>query len=261
MTSPTNPPPVPESSAGPESSAVHDDAAAAEVHRRRQELEQKLKLCPTDRDSFLELASLYRNDGLPLHATRVLKQAHELFPDDQTVLWEWEEAQLARSLQQLGVMRQMAEETRSAALLQDVERSEVDWANCRFRICSARLQRTPDQPFLRLVLGEALYDLERYDDAIAELEPLADSDKHSPAAFLLMGRCHLVSSRDADAMRCLRQASMRRGVVGSPKIRIAALKLLIDLADRHGLTATTPIYQQLLQSLQTDSQPETKATA
>ncbi|MEM1224261.1 MAG: hypothetical protein AAGJ40_01120 [Planctomycetota bacterium] len=229
------------------------NASTSDDHRRRQALEQKLKSCPTDRDSFLELAELYRKDGLPLHASRVLKDAHEVFPDDDEVLWQWEEAQLERSVQQLVVMRQMAEETKSIALDHDLERCHVDWANCRLRICRARLKRQPERDYLRLVLGEALYDLEQYDDALDELQLLTESDTHGPAALLLMGRCHLVSSRDLHAMQCLRAASIRRAVVGAPKVRQAALRLLVDLADRHGMTATLEIYRQTLDTLTVES--------
>ncbi|MEM6978094.1 MAG: hypothetical protein AAF539_00420 [Planctomycetota bacterium] len=223
---------------------------------RRTKLEQRVKTATTDRDAFLELAGIYREDGLPLHASRILKEAHQLFPDDLDVLWQWEEAQLERSLQQLMVTSKMAAETNSVALDQDVERCRIDWANCRLKICRDRLRRDASRDFLRLVLGEALYDLERFDEAIDELMPLADSPSHSPPAMLMMGRCHMVLSRDAEAMRCFRAASMQRAVVGTPKVRTAALKLLVDLADRHGLSETLQIYRNTLAALETSHSKE-----
>ncbi|MEM9367201.1 MAG: hypothetical protein AAGD07_14515 [Planctomycetota bacterium] len=216
---------------------------------RRQHLEFHLRTRPADREGYLELATIYREENRPLNAARILEQAHEIFPDDSTVLWEWEEAQLARSVQQLVEVRDLAERLRNPAADQELERAKVDWANCRLRVCRQRLQRDPSMDYLRLVIGEALYDSERYEEAVEELMTLSQSDDHSPAAFLLMGRCQLVLSRDMDAMKSLRAASMRRAVVGAPKIRAAALKLLCDLADRHGLTATLEQYRNQLEAL------------
>lgn len=216
---------------------------------RRQHLEFHLRTRPADREGYLELAAIYREENRPLNAARILEQAHEIFPDDATILWEWEEAQLARSVQQLVEVRDLAERLRNPAADQELERARVDWANCRLRVCRQRLQRDPSMDYLRLVIGEALYDSERYEEAVEELAALAQSDDHSPAAFLLMGRCQLVLSRDMDAMKSLRAASMRRAVVGVPKIRVAALKLLCDLADRNGLTATLEQYRSQLVAL------------
>jgi len=225
-------------------------AADPTVPTRRQELEHHLRSSPTDRDAYLELGAIYRGDNRPLHAAKILKQGHEIFPDDEKLLWELEEAQLARSLQQLVQVRELANRLGNSAADQDLERSTADWANCRLKVCQARLKRDSSKEFLRLVMGEAYYDLERHEEAIDELMPLMNSDTHSPAAALLIGRCHLLLGRDAEAMKYLRAASIRRAVVGAPKVRITALKTLIDLADRHGLTATLEHYQSILGPLE-----------
>lgn len=227
----------------------------AQSPSRRQELEHRLKDARTDRDAYLELALIYRNENRPMQAAKILKQGHEVFPDDAVLLWEYEEAQLARSIQQLTELRQLYAKTPSPLADQDLERSASDWANCRIRVCRARLARDPSLQHLRLALGEALHDLERYHDAIDELEPLLESDTHSSAAALLTGRCHLILSSDMEAMHWLRTASMRRSVTSPAKVRIAALKLLIDLADRHGLTATLEQYQSMLKTVTETHQP------
>jgi|TARA_R110002072_G_scaffold37010_2_gene108607 tetratricopeptide (TPR) repeat protein len=216
---------------------------------RRQQLEHHLKTCPTDRDSYLELATIYREENRPLQAAKILRQAHETFPDDSSLLWELEEAQLARSVQQLVEVRDLATRLGNSSADHELERATADWGNCRLKVCRARLNRDPSLTYLRMVLGEALYDLERYDEAIDELEPLLDSETHSPGAYLLTGRCQLLLSQDMAAMKSLRQASIRRAVIGPAKTRSAALKLLIDLADRHGLSASLQFYQQSLQAI------------
>lgn len=216
---------------------------------RRQELEHRLRLSPTDRHAFLELAGIYRQEQSPQQAARILKQAHELFGDDEEVLWEWEEAQLARSIQLLAEARDLVARVRNPEADQLLEKAETDWTNTRLRICRARLQRHPDKHHLRLVVGEALYDREEYQQAIDELQPLTTSDGHLPAAMLWLGRCHLQLGRDVEAMRCLRAAGMRRAVVGAPKVRLAALRLLCDLAERHGLDASLAEYRRALASV------------
>ncbi|MCC9655974.1 tetratricopeptide repeat protein [Rhodopirellula halodulae] len=216
---------------------------------RRQHLEHHLKTCPTDIDSYLELASIYREENRPLQAAKILEQAHEIFPDDSKVIWELEEARLARSVQQLVEVRDLASRLGNSSMDQDLERATTDWANCRLKVCRARLGRDPSLTYLRMVIGEALYDLERYDEAMDELEPLLDCESHSPGAYLLTGRCQLLLSQDMAAMKSLRQASIRRSVVGPQKTRVAALTLLVDLAERHGLDASLEIYRQSLETI------------
>ncbi|WP_146580915.1 tetratricopeptide repeat protein [Neorhodopirellula pilleata] len=227
---------------------------------RRQALERRLRDVHTDRDAYLELAAIYRSENRPLQAAKILQKGHEVFPDDATILWEWEEARLARSLQQLSEVSTMVAKTKSSLADKELERSRTDWAVCRIQICRSRIARDESRQYLRLVLGEALYDLARYDEAIEELAPLADHEQHGSAASLWMGRCHLVSGRDVDAMKWLRNACLRRAVASPPKVRSAALKLLIDLADRHGLAATLEHYQSVLASIQ-ESDNKTKAAS
>ncbi|WP_404310861.1 tetratricopeptide repeat protein [Neorhodopirellula lusitana] len=229
---------------------------------RRQELEHRLRDLQTDRDAYLELASIYRIENRPLNAAQTLKKAHEVFPNDTSILWEWEEARLARSMQQLGEVREMAAKAKSALADTELERSQTDWATCRISVCQARIARDPEMQHLRLVLGEALYDMERYEEALAELKPLEDVAQHSSTAAFWQGRCHLIMGNDGEAMRYLRNASLRRAVPTHTKVRVAALKLLIDLAERHGLTATLEQYQSTLASLlEAESNAAVKASS
>ncbi len=216
---------------------------------RRQSLERRLKDARTDREAYFELATIYRSEGRSMQASKILKQGCEVFPDDLDLLWEYEEAQLARSIQQLMEVREMATKAKNAAFDQDVERCSTDWANCRVKVCRARLARNHEMQNLRLVLGEALYDLDKPAEAIRELEPLIQNDAYSSAAAYWIGKCHLVLDSDIEAMHWFRMASLRRSVTSPPKVRIAALKILVDLAERHGVTASLEYYKSTLASL------------
>ncbi len=223
--------------------------AATGGPNRRQALERRLKDARTDREAYFELAAIYRSEGRPMQATKILKQGCEVFPDDLDLLWEFEEAQLARSIQQLTEVREMAAKAKNAAFDQDLDRCSMDWANCRVKVCRARLNRDPSLQHFRLVLGEALYDLEKHAEAINELEPLLANDNHSSAAAYWIGKCHLVLGSDIESMHWFRIASMRRSVTSPPKVRIAALRMLIDLAERHGVAATHELYKSTLASV------------
>ena len=233
-----------------------DDAVASPkvTLRRRQELEQRLKASPTDRDAYLELAGIYRNDDRPLDAKRILQQAVQMFSDDQTLLWELEEATLARSLQQLREVRELAAQLKTPEADRELKRSQNDWACRRIDVCRARLNRDPSKTQLRVVLGEAMYEAEMYDEALAELNKAANDDEFAPQAHLARGRCLLAMGKDLEAMVALRAATMRRAVPAPLPIKISGLKLLCDTAQRLGIDLTLQHYRQQLQQAEQELQ-------
>lgn len=213
---------------------------------RRQQLEHHVRTCPTDLEAYLELARIYRAEDRPLEARRVLGQARQVFPDDERALWDFEEATLARSLQQLRDVSDLAERLRTPEADHELERARSDWARRRIEVCRARLTRDSARVHLRIALGEALIDAGEYDAAIAEVSPLLKLDEYSCQAQLLRARCLLALGNDAAALPALRAAALRRGVVPPPKTRLAALRLLCDAAQRLGLPLTLERYRQQL---------------
>lgn len=105
---------------------------------RRQELEHHLKSSPTDLDAFMELGRIYRSEDRPLDARRVFQQALQIFPEEQELLWEYEEATLARSLQQLREVTELARRLDTAETERELKRSQNDWACRRMDVCRAR---------------------------------------------------------------------------------------------------------------------------
>ena len=103
--------------------------------------------------------------------------------------WELEEATLARSLQQLREVGDLANRLNTAETDRELQRCQQDWAHRRIEICRARLKRDPSLLNLRIALAEALHDAEMYEESIDELRQIDDLSEHSPAAFMIRGRC------------------------------------------------------------------------
>ncbi len=214
---------------------------------RKQELEHHLKESPTDLEGFLELGRIYRNENRPMDARRVLQQAIQVFPDDKDLLWEYEEAVLARSLQQLREVTELAQKLNTAETDRELKRSQNDWACRRMDVCLARLSRDPSLVHLRIALGEAMYDAGMYEAAIDELDFVLENDDLSPAAYLIKGRCQLATGKDVEAMSSLRASALRRSVVGPVRTRVIALRLLCETAERLGVGLTLAHYRKHLQ--------------
>ena len=213
---------------------------------RRQELEHHLRTSPTDLDGFMELAAIYRSENRPQEAKRILQQAKKIFPEDEKVAWEYEEAVLARSLQQLREVTDLDNRLSTAETERELQRSMTDWASRRIEVCRARLGRDPSLHHFRIVMAEAMADADMHEKAISILEPLTKIDDYSSHAYLIKGRCQLAVNKDVEAMASLRAASIRRAVNAPPKVKIAALRLLCDTAERLGVELTLNRYREIL---------------
>src|SRR5690606_2509603 len=89
----------------PSEAALHAERGAP---GRRQQLEQRLREHAVEIDLYLELAAIHRAENRPLEAKRVLHQALQLNEHDARVVWQYEEAILARSMQQLREVADLA---------------------------------------------------------------------------------------------------------------------------------------------------------
>ena len=240
----------------PQSTPSPEPHTARPTLERRQELERYLRDRPADIDSYLELAAIYRNADRAAEATRVLKQALEVEPNHPQVLWQVEEASLARALQQLRDVREVSQRLHSPEALHELERAQTDWANRRAEVCRARLARDPSLTHLRVVLAEALRDLGHHHEAIESLQPALADDEEAPLAYLILGNCLQASGRDLEALAAWRACALRRAVPAPPRIRIAALRAAVDVAQRHGLDASLPLYRQALQQCEGEAAPQ-----
>ncbi|TWU55472.1 tetratricopeptide repeat protein [Rubripirellula reticaptiva] len=225
--------------------------------KRRQYLEHHLKSNPADLDAFLELAKIYRAENRPVEARRVLQQAIQIFPDEHELHWELEEATLSRSIQQLREVAELDSRLKTTETDHELTRCQQDWALRRIEVCQARLSRDPSLVNLRITLAEARYDSGDYQDAIEELDPVLDNDELSPSAYLIRGKCLLALGKDLDAMVALRACALRRAVVAPVRLRVIALRLLCETADRLGVSLTLASYQASLQQAEQELAKQT----
>lgn len=222
--------------------APHDRA----LPDRRQQLEQRIREHTVEVDLYLELAAIYRAEDRPLEAKRVLNQAMQL-NDDPRVLWHYEEAVLARSLQQLREVTQLAARLNTPEVQRELERAQTDWANRRLEVCRARLVREPDKHQYRLVMAEAYADLGLHEQACEALTPCFEFDAYAPAARLMQGKCLSALADDLGALAAYRAAALRRTLHVPPKIRIAAMRAACEIAHRLGLTLSLQRYHHALE--------------
>ena len=101
---------------------------------------------------------------------------------------------------------------------------------------------------------KAMLEAERYEEAIDELLEAAKDDEHAPQAHLMRGRCLLEKGKDLEAMVALRAATLRRAVPAPPKVKVAGLKLLCEIAERMGVHLTLERYRQQLEQAEQDLQ-------
>jgi tetratricopeptide (TPR) repeat protein len=219
---------------------------------RRQQLERTVREGSLDIDLYLELAALHRSEDRPLEARRILQQALQLSKDDPRVLWEFEEATLARSLQQVREVGDLAARLHTPEVDREMKRAQTDWANRRLEVCRARLNRDPTQGHLRLVIAEALYDLGMFKEACEALLPCLQSDATSPAAHLIRGKCLLDMGQDLDALVEFRAVAMRRAVPGPAKMRLTAMRHALEIAQRNHLALSIERYRHGMEAAEHD---------
>lgn len=234
-------------SADDTATASGQERAARALPGRRQQLEQHIRENAVGIELYLELAALHRVEDRPLEAKRVLKEALQLDKHDVRVLWQYEEAVLARSMQQLREVADLAARLNTPEVQRELERSQTDWANRRLEVCRARIARDPDKHAFRLVIAEALLDLEMYKEACDELEPCYEIDSCTAPARLIQGKCLAAMDDLLGALAAFRAGALRRSVNAPAKYRVPSLAAACEIAKQLGLQLS---YQRYAHSLQ-----------
>ncbi|HBJ36562.1 MAG TPA: hypothetical protein DDZ51_17770 [Planctomycetaceae bacterium] len=214
---------------------------------RRQQLEQLIRENAVEVELYLELAALHRAEDRPLEAKRVLKDALQLFKNDERVLWQYEEAVLARSMQQMREVAELAARLNTPEIQRELTRSQTDWANRRLEVCRARLARDPEKHAFRLVVAEALFDLEMYKEACDDLIPCYEMDAFIAPARLIQGKCLAAEGNLLAALAAFRAGAMRRSVPAAAKYRVPTLAAACDVAKQLGLQLSYQRYAHALE--------------
>ena len=231
-----------------ESAATADQQRAARaLPGRRQQLEQLIRENAVEIDLYLELAALHRAEDRPLEAKRVLKEALQLSKNDERVLWQYEEAVLARSMQQLREVSDLAARLNTPEVQRELTRSQTDWANRRLDVCRARLARDPEKHAFRLVIAEAFLDLEMYKEACDELVPCYEMDTFVAPARLIQGKCLAALGDLLGALAAFRAGALRRSVNAPAKFRVPSLAAACEIAKQLGLQLSYQRYAHALE--------------
>jgi hypothetical protein len=234
-------------SADDSATAGGQQRSARALPGRRQQLEQLIRENAVEIELYLELAALHRAEERPLEAKRVLKEALQLDKHDLRVLWQYEEAVLARSMQQLREVADLAARLNTPEVQRELERSQTDWANRRLDVCRARIARDPDKHAFRLVIAEALLDLELYKEACEELVPCYEIDTCAAPARLIQGKCLAAMGDLLGALAAFRAGALRRSVHAPAKYRVPSLAAACDIAKQLGLQLSYQRYAHALQ--------------
>ncbi|QDV69604.1 Tetratricopeptide repeat protein [Rosistilla carotiformis] len=229
--------------------------------QRRQALEMSIRDAPADVAPYLELARIHRAIDKPAEAQKVLEKAVRVASDDPDVLWELEEAELARSLQRLKELKGLHNQHPTPDVTSDLERAQHEWAIRRAEVCRKRLLRDPSQTNLCIVMAEAMYEMGKFNEAIAALEPALEDPQECSKAFLVRGMCLQAINEPLAALTAFRGAALRRSLQPLPSVKLAALRHAADLASRLGLRATCKRYLRGILQLNPNDLVATQALA
>ncbi|WP_417738206.1 tetratricopeptide repeat protein [Rosistilla oblonga] len=210
--------------------------------QRRQTLEHCIRDAPADVEPYLELAQIHRALDKPIEAQKVLEKAVRISGDHPEVLWQLEEAELARSLQRLKEFKELHNKHPTPDVTSDLERAQNEWAIRRAEVCRKRLQRDPSQTNLYIVMAEAMYEMGQFAEAAEALEPALNDPQECSKAHLVRGMCLQATNQPLEALASFRGAALRRAVQPAANIKLAALRHAADLSSRLGLRATCKRY-------------------
>lgn len=220
---------------------------------RFQTLEHLLRDNPINVDPYLELARIYLKSSRWTDAKRVLDSAVERFPENEQANFLREEAQIARSLQLVSESQAEHDAEPTRLTKESLDRCYLELNVLREKICRSRLARHPEQIELNMPLATALENLGDRDGAIACLQAAIVQPKLRAQAALQLGQLYERAQRIPDALSSYRRCAMFRVPPPTPELKLKALSLAADLAQRSGLVDSALRYVQMLVELEPDN--------
>ena len=220
---------------------------------RFQTLEHILRDSPINVDPYLELSRIYLKSSRWTDAKRVLDSAVERFPENEQANFLREEAQIARSLQLVSEAKTAHDAEPTRLTQESLDRCYLELNVLREKVCRSRLARHPEQIELNMPLATALENLGDKDGAIACLQAAVEQPKLRAQAALQLGQLYERAQRIPEALSAYRRSAMFRVPPPTPEIKLKALTLAANLAQRSGLVDSALRYVQMLVELEPDN--------
>lgn len=167
-------------------------ASKDDLSREAEQLEKELAENPTQVNRILRLARLYRDTGRPKEAEQLLKQKHELLPDNYEIREELGNVRLALYDEALKAAdRAIAEKPHDEAL--KAKREQLAAARVEFGVKEFqwRQQQHPTDRAVQFRLGQFQFEAGNYNEAIAAFQGVAQDARYAEDAMVMLGRCFM----------------------------------------------------------------------
>jgi len=166
-----------------------EGAAEAGDLTAEQRLDRDIRRNPKDVAKYVELSELYVRDEAYSKAEEVLSRAYEISNRDPDIREKWEDVQLRHLRQQLGRMKQHAEQSgRQEDLLRYEElRRQFQMKDMEF--CRNRVELYPNNLLFRFDLGERYKTVGMFNEAIGEYQQAKNDPRRKGLSLLSLGQC------------------------------------------------------------------------
>ena len=206
-----------------------EERRAREIAQARQAVEQD----PANTTKITHLALLYRREGDPNSAFKVLKAGHERMPDDYEIREQLGELQLQMYDAAVSRIEQQLQQDPDNQALKD-KKQDLLTRRKKYAVHEYgwRVERHPTDYGLRMQLGKALLEVGDYNGAIAAFQNAAKDSKLQLEACCMLGRCFAAKNQfDLTFEQLHRAAAMH------PRLDETGLEinyLMADALDRMG---------------------------
>jgi len=179
------------------------------------------------------LARVCQYEGDLESALRVLNEARERLPDNYQIREYWGDVRLdAFEKQRREIVRTLKKDPGDEALRHKAEQLQTERLELAVREYTWRVQQHPTDHSLRLKLAKVLYELKRYDEAIAGFQIASRDSKLEAEAAKMLGL-----SFGAKGQYDLAIEQLRRAIEKNPQMDESGIELqylLAEALENHG---------------------------
>jgi tetratricopeptide (TPR) repeat protein len=211
--------------------------AARQEARSIEHFEAAIRLNPRDERSLLALAQVFSTAGRHGDAERTLRATLDALPESALAhLWL---GSLYDELNRVPEARREYEQAAPAAVagagllhaaIGRLAAIEGDFHGAA-EAFARQVRAMPDDAGAHRLLARAYLDLDRVDDAFAELTAALRIDPQDADAYAAVGRMHLDAGRHAEAVAALRRALALKPALGDARYALAAALMRLGRKD------------------------------